>query len=409
MLIYWNHIPFSVTSEALPRIGRAILAWIVLVSPLVSPAEELPELVRQQRKLFEIEQEAATLRREVAVRRAERDHLLGELEQSERDVAALARAGHQLDREMRAQRQTVARLKSELAAEDAKLAREQQALGELMRAVYAAGPADRLRLLLDQDGAERVSRLLAYYDYINRQRLARIAQARTAAERLRALATAAADEAERLRRLAERQRKTRERLEAAQQRRAGLLAEAERGIATGAERIAILDANAQGLRDLIVDLKQRGQIMAEVDVERVGLPERRGRLPWPAAGRLAACFGSPKVAGRMTWDGVVIAAPEGTEVYAVHAGQVVYANWLRGFGLLVILDHGDGYMSLYGNNQAILKDKGEWAMAGEAIALSGPTGGRSIAGLYFALRHGSQALDPEDWCSDRIALDGPAP
>lgn len=187
----------------------------------------------------------------------------------------------------------------------------------------------------------------------------------------------------------------------ARERRARVLAELEGTIASGAEQVAALEADAASLRALIADLEQRGQILAEADVETTPLAARRGRLPWPVAGPLVARFGAPRDAGRLRWDGVVLAAPEGAEVRAVHGGRVVYADWLRGLGHLVIIDHGDDYMTLYGNNQTVLAGNGDWVVAGETIALSGTTGGRGADGLYFGVRRDGEPLDPERWCRAR--------
>jgi len=377
-----------------------LVCALMALSPLPL-SSETPELERQRRGLTEIQQEVDALREDLVVRRQERSELLRELEQRERDIAALARAQHQLAVEIRALRESIERLQREHAAETKILAREQRAISELMRAVYATGPADRLRLLLDQDDAKRLSRLLAYYEYINRQRLARVARTRTQIARLARLTENRNEEVDRLEQLAAHQLETQRRLEEAQTRRTNLLAEIEQTIASGDDRVSALEADARELRALIARLEQQGQIVAEADVHQEPLSNRRGRLPWPVQGRLKTRFAAAKQAGALKWDGVVLASGEGAPVRAVHPGRVVYADWLRGFGLLLILDHGDGFMTLYGNNQTVLKEAGEWVIAGEPIALSGTTGGPWAEGLYFALRRNGTPLDPEDWCSDR--------
>jgi septal ring factor EnvC (AmiA/AmiB activator) len=125
---------------------------------------------------------------------------------------------------------------------------------------------------------------------------------------------------------------------------------------------------------------------------------RKGELAWPAKGRIGARFGSARGVGRLYWDGVLIEAPEGGEVRSVHYGRVAFADWLRGFGLLLIIDHGDGYMTLYGYNQSLFKETGEWVEAGEVIAQVGRSGGRSTSGVYFGIRHNGEPIDPKKWC-----------
>ena len=124
----------------------------------------------------------------------------------------------------------------------------------------------------------------------------------------------------------------------------------------------------------------------------------RGKLPWPVNGRLIARFGSPRGATRSKWDGVLISSQAGTQVRAIHPGRVVFADWLRGAGLLVIVDHGDGYLSLYGHNQSILSRPGDMVQTGQAISTVGNTGGQDQAALYFAIRQKGKPADPTQWC-----------
>jgi septal ring factor EnvC (AmiA/AmiB activator) len=132
--------------------------------------------------------------------------------------------------------------------------------------------------------------------------------------------------------------------------------------------------------------------------QRRSISGLKGDLSWPVQGRLSTRFGTQRASGGLTWDGVVISAGEGSEVRSLYYGRVAFADWLRGFGLLIILDHGDGYMSLYGFNQALLKETGEWVERGETIALVGDSGGRNFPSLYFGIRHRGRPLDPRQWC-----------
>ena len=127
----------------------------------------------------------------------------------------------------------------------------------------------------------------------------------------------------------------------------------------------------------------------------------RGRLTWPVAGTLLSDFGQPRVGGQLKWNGVVLAAPRGREVRSVYHGRVVFADWLAGMGLLVIVDHGEGYMTLYGYNETILKNAGDWVAPGDVIATVGDSGGQAQAGLYFEIRRGTQPLNPRRWVTRR--------
>ena len=124
----------------------------------------------------------------------------------------------------------------------------------------------------------------------------------------------------------------------------------------------------------------------------------RGAMRWPTEGRLGNRFGRPRNQGKMRWRGVTINAETGTPVNAIHHGRVVYADWLRGSGLLLVLDHGEGYMSLYAHNETLLRDVGDWVTAGAPIATVGASGGRERPALYFEIRHRGDPVDPGDWC-----------
>jgi septal ring factor EnvC (AmiA/AmiB activator) len=122
-----------------------------------------------------------------------------------------------------------------------------------------------------------------------------------------------------------------------------------------------------------------------------------GRLDWPVNGKVIHDFGQPRVGGKINWNGVVFAVPRGSEVRAVHYGQIAFADWLTGLGLLVIIDHGDGFMTLYGYNESILKNTGDWVSPGDVIATVGDSGGQRQSSLYFELRKGAKPINPNDW------------
>ena len=142
-------------------------------------------------------------------------------------------------------------------------------------------------------------------------------------------------------------------------------------------------------------------IPADLGGKRFG--KLAGKLPWPLPGRITTGYNSRRE-GALRWQGVILGAPGGTPVRAIHSGRVVFADWLRGYGLLTIVDHGDGYLSLYGYNQALLREVGEWVAAGDSLALAGNSGGNMASGLYFEIRHRGKAVNPTRWCDRRVTL-----
>ena len=156
---------------------------------------------------------------------------------------------------------------------------------------------------------------------------------------------------------------------------------------------------------LVRDRKRLRTLIAEIveglqETQTTSFAAGRGRMQWPVSGYVLHRFGESRADGRLTWEGIYVAAPDGSAIRAVHSGQVVFAGWLRGFGLLTIVDHGNGYMSLYGNADALLKQPGDWVESGEPIASAGRSGGREVSGLYFEVRANGRPTDPAAWLRD---------
>jgi septal ring factor EnvC (AmiA/AmiB activator) len=380
------------------------LGWLLALSLSLSPgagaetqapAAADPVLESRQGDLVEIEQQVEAVGAELIGHHTERQALVAELEERERDVAALALANRELEGMIRDQTRTAEELRTREAEDRAALEDELVRLAELLRAAYAMGRADALRMLLNQEDPVAASRVMSYFAYFNRERVGRIEAVQT---RVLPLAELARDAA-RLAELAAQQETTRARLATARAERAQVLAGLERTIRSREDDMAGLRRDAENLKLLVERLRQRAQIQAELAIGRDPFPSRRGRLDWPLLERrVLAAFGTPKETSGLAWDGVLLAAREGEEVRAVWDGRVVYADWLRGFGLLLAIDHGDGYLSFYGHNEALLKEVGEWVGAGEPVALSGRSGGRAAPVLYFAIRRQGEPLDPALWC-----------
>lgn len=360
------------------------------------------EMEASAQQLGEIEGRLTRLQQELSDREQQRDALYQELERNERDIEALARAGRQLTAMVDEQQRNVTDLEARLVQTGDDLAVARNDLAELLRSAYAMGRGDRLRMLLNREDLARSGRVFGYYRCIGRVRAARLNAVEQLAAELARLGTESRNEAQRLQRLAERQAETRLRLEAVQVERNAIVADLDANIVAGRGELVTLNANAQALRTLIERLRRQVQIAAEIEINQEAIVARKGRLAWPISeGRLASRFRGGEGDQDLHADGVLIEADEGSEVRAVHHGRVVYADWLRGFGLLLVIDHGDGYMTLYGHNQALLKEVGEWIATGEVIALTGASGGSGNRGLYFALRYQGKPLDPELWCRGR--------
>lgn len=265
-----------------------------------------------------------------------------------------------------------------------------------LAAHYALAVQPRLKLLLNQDHARDVSRQLAYHEYIARAYGDELAGIADKLARQAGAAAALRLEAERLRQLRQRAGDEVVRLQALRESRAGLAEAIVAGMADDKARLAELENDERKLVALVESLDH-----ALDPTTQQPFAELKGALTWPVDGKVAKGPGRALRAGGARWAGVVIAARPGTEVHAVAAGEVVYADWFRNLGRLVIVDHGGGYMTLYGNARDIMTEAGARVAAGDTIATVGEGDGYDAQGLYFELRVSGRPLDPRSWCASR--------
>jgi murein hydrolase activator len=376
---------------------QLILPSHAFPAPAGDPGEGVAE---RERELQDLERQTAAVAAALAADQAERQALLTELQAREREVAVLAIAGRELAHRQAEQGRVAEGLRTRAAEARAALAVQLADLGGQLRSAYAMGRAEGLRVLLNQQDPRRASRIMSYFAYLNRERLRGIKAVEAGAERLATLARETEREGTRLAALSAEQAANQARLEAARAERARVLEGLEQRIQGREQTLTGLGHDAENLRLLVEHLRARAQIEAELAVRIEPFAEHQGRLAWPLLeARPLIAFGAPKAEDSdLTWDGVLLAAREGEEVRAVWAGRVVYADWLLGFGMLMVIDHGDGYLSFYGHNQALLREVGDWVAADEVIALGGNSGGRGQPMLYFAIRHNGEPLDPARWC-----------
>jgi len=312
-------------------------------------------------------------------------------------VIALRRLGRQRD----ADEQRLQQLQRRAQRERQSLSSQRVALAEQARATYILGQQEYLKVLLNQQDPARVARALTYYRYFNEARLTRIDGIRKQLTRLGELEQEITQRRSAVDRLRTEQSQQKDALEQEQTQRRTVLTSLDREVRDRSRDLSRLKEDEARLERLLQQLEQVLPALPD-DIPKDGrFANHRGRLPLPVVGRIRASFGEPKPVGQLKWRGILIEAPEGNNVRAVFRGRVAYAEWLRGFGLLLILDHGGGYMTLYGHNQGLYKDVGEWVESGEIIAAVGATGDVSSPGVYFEVRHNGKPSDPLQWCARR--------
>ena len=369
------------------------LPSMVLLGLVSTPVYSEDTATLQQRE--ELRRAIDELRRQQEHTRAEKDGIGLELEELEKQIGSLAASLRDLAGRQRALQRQHEALLEERAQRTRELGEIRRQLSELVRAAYLSGREERLKLLLNQEDPALLNRMLAYHDYLARARVRKFEQVRRHLDELQRLSAELQRQQGQLRQLAEEQLEKKQALEARNRERKAVLARLQRRLRDQGERLQRMREDERRLASLI-EQAQRTLSALQLPEQRE-FAERRGKMSWPLEGRLAVLFGTEKI-GDLRWDGVIIRAPEGREVRAIHSGRIAYADWLRGYGLLTIIDHGGGYMSLYGHNQSLFKETGDWVEAGEVIGLAGRSGGIREAGIYFGIRHEGKAVDPVRWC-----------
>ena len=328
---------------------------------------------------------------------AERRRLrwLKEVQARDGAVARLSAAVRQAETALANIREELANLQEEQQLLNAQREEEVRRLADHLAAAYRLSGEQFVKLLFNQESAGSLERMLVYHRFITDARM----QALDAFRRL-AVDIERNAEALRAQRVVERRdleklRTRQQSLRTERQARDDLIAALDQEFEDKENRRTRLLADRQRLQALIDQIEQR-------TIPGVGrFTTRKGSLAWPLQGELAGRFGQPRADGGTAWRGLLLSAPTGTDVAAVHAGRVVFADWLRGFGHLAIIDHGDGYMTLYAHADQLTKKVDDLVETGEVIAHAGRSGGTTASGIYFELRHKGQAVDPRQWLAPR--------
>ena len=331
-----------------------------------------------------------------------RDALQVQLRGSERALAAATSEYQDLDRQVDTAEGQLAELQKQKAARQAALDAQKTALSQQMQAAYREGQDSQLRLLLDAQDPQTVGRLLAYYDYVNQARAARITAVRQQLTELDKVDDHIQQQLANLKKLRDNRAASLAELQARGRSRRQLLATLDAGIKNRNVQISRLTKDQQTMQSLVDSLRQAMQDVPPELQQGKRFSALKGHLLWPVGGKLLNYYGQPRAGGHLHWEGDLIAAPSGTAVRAISQGRVVYADWMPHFGLLVIVDHGEGYLSIYAHNQNVTHQVGDYVKAGETIASLGDSGGQDQPALYFELRHGNTTLDPRRWCRGRL-------
>lgn len=348
---------------------------------------------RLQQLRMRIEQVQEQLREE----RSRQDEASERLRKLDEKVAAVASRQREIEGQLDKAAKRVAALRQDVSSQRQRIAAHREQLARQIRAQYANGNGGYLKLMLSEEDPMRLGRILAYYRYFQAAHRAEMDAAAAEILRLSELEQALASEVAVLEDLRTQEQQAQQELAAAREQRVVELERIAARVAARGDEMARLNADAASLERLLEKLRDALADVKDVKLDAVSFRNRRGRLDWPLSGGLLARFGEDRGIGHLRWSGVLIEGKPGAAVQAVAHGHVVFADWLRGFGLLMIVDHGDGFMTLYGHNESLYAETGAWVKPGDVIASVGTGGSQRKPSLYFEVRSDGKPVDPMRW------------
>ncbi len=380
-------------------------AWLALSGLSVQVVAE-----EKNSDLIKIQAEIDAVHRNIKRIEKEQGALLTQLAEIEKYYGKTVATLKQLQGQIDSKQRKIQDLREKTRLLQLEIAEQNDGLSHQVKAAYAMGRKEKLKLMLNQEDPALSSRIMVYYDYLNKARLEKLAGIGQAVMDITDLERENLKQSQLLEQTLQLKKTEQEALDRSRLQRKELLTRLEKDYSSSKLRLSQLREGEARLQKLVNGLQQAAikqpfepepvksviRQQEKVDWPVKPFASSQGQLPWPVKGQLVKKFGSPRLGSR--WDGVLIDAGEGTEIRAVSAGKVVFADWLRGYGLLTIIDHGNGYMTLYAFNQSLYKSVGDRVAPGDVIASVGKSGGRSKAGLYFGIRKNGKPVDPVRWC-----------
>ena len=367
----------------------SILAgFIILSTPLLAS-----DLEQRRSDLKVLQSQISKQTSDLKNTTKQREKLISLLKKDEKAIASAARKANETKNSLSKTDKKLAELDKRQKQLDTLKQTQQQTLANQLASAYLAGNHDYSKMLLNQQSPASIERLLAYYQYLNNARMASINELKQTIEELNDIQIEQIAQKTQLNKLILNQQQQAKQLNQEQSQRQKTLTPLQRTLNSSGAKLEQLQIEEASLKHAV----DQAIMAMKSNPKMQGLSSSR-KLKWPTKGRIKSGFGSRR-SGQVKWKGVTLSAPEGQKIAAIAAGKVIYADWLRGFGMVLVVDHGKGYMSLYGHAQTLLKNPGDSVNKGESIALVGRSGGQTEPGLYFEVRHKGQAVDPARYCT----------
>ena len=388
---------YKSSSEVHIASGCLVLLALLIAMFAATPAPAQDKSAKQQ-QLNAVLQKIQQLKEAIEVKEDSKSQYIRQLRSIEREIGAVNAKIRSIEKQIDAGQARLGKLRKQRQEYQRKLSRESDTLAEQVYTAFTLGRQEKVKLLFSQRDPERLQRNLVYYQYFSAARAALIGEVRRNIDSI--------VETENLIRQTSRELEAsqaalvtqKKQLDRDRGKRESIIASLDRQLKQQGGSLSRLEDEAKQLQQLIDSIQEFFQTAPEDQISREAFAELRGKLAWPVDGKLRRLFGRRKPLSNLRWQGVIIEAPGGRHVRAVSHGRIAFADWLRGLGNLIIIDHGNSYLSLYGHNESLFKSAGEWVEAGDVIASIGSSGGRKKPGLYFEIRRKGKPQNPTRWC-----------
>ncbi len=338
------------------------------------------------------------LKQAIDVKEDSKSKYIKQLKSIERNIGGISQDIRAIGKKIKARKKELAALRETRLQHQRQLSRENDYLAEQVYTAFTLGREEKVKLLFSQQEPQSLQRNLVYYQYFSNARVALINDVQANIDKIietEKLIQQARQELEKDQQALNRQK---QKLDKDRGKRKSIIASLDQQLKKQGGSLSRLEDEAVQLQNLIKSIQEIFVDAPETEISRRAFAELKGKLAWPVKGKLKRLFGRNKPLSNLRWQGVMIEAPGGSHVQAVSHGRIAFADWLRGLGNLIIIDHGNSYLSLYGHNESLFKSAGEWVDAGEVISSIGSSGGQKKPGLYFEIRKKGKPQNPTGWC-----------
>jgi septal ring factor EnvC (AmiA/AmiB activator) len=353
-----------------------------------------------KQRLQALSESIKTLQAELKTAKASKNKLQQSLQASEESIATHTKKVAKIKEALAREKKQLNQLQAQRAELVKNKKAQQQHIIAAIRHTYQLGQQSQLKLLLNQENPERMSRMLKYHDYIVSAHQQKITVYSQTIDSLNTLESRIKETQQQLKQRHKALSQRQHTLKTSQQTRKRALKQLSSSLRKKGTQLSTLTSDRDRLQDLL-DKATNALANLSLPSGTEAFAKAKGKLPLPTQGNITHAFGSPQFDGQLKRNGIYIRNQPGADVISVHHGRVIFSAYFRSHGLLLIVDHGDGYMSLYGHNETLLKDTGDWVSTGETIATVGNSGGQQTTGLYFEIRHQGQPQNPQPWLRRR--------